>query len=162
MINSLRTFFTHQVIQYRYDQTPDVVASRIHEILDEKRNVWSEHDIKGQFTGPDTFVMEQILLASTKYGTKSKLVGQLSAEAAGTVVTTTIRTRLFYHICFFVLITFGMGRLVISIQDYSLLSILGSLALLLIGPFLTIKLSNLSKWFITDRYRRYIDTPLRK
>jgi len=164
MIRHLKTFFYPVTLTYSYNKSKDVVLAKVHEVLNRKVSLLSSQDINGSFLNSDTFAIETIKFAYTR-GVKynSTLVGQVIESQNGTTqINTKAKPSFALYFFFFVTIIFGIAYLYKFIQTGSTGFLFWSLAMLLIGPALSIGFSNVAIASIRERYSMYIDKELKK
>jgi len=162
MIKYFKTFFYPSVLTYSYNQPKEFVISKIKEVLENKVTFFSGNDMKGRLLNGDTFAINVVSPAYTrglKYG--STLVGQISESQKGvTQIKTKAKTSIALYFLFFVTIAFGLAYLYKFKQTGSSEFLLWSLAMLIIGPALSIGFSNVAIASIRERYKMYIDKEL--
>ena len=162
MLKHFRTFFYPAVLTYSYNQTKESATAKIEKVLEKKATFLSNNDMTGRFLSSDTFVIHTASPAYTrgvKYG--STLVGQVIESKNGTTqIKTKAKASIALYFLFIVTIVFGLAYLYKFIQSGSTVFLLWSLAMLIIGPALSIGFSNVAIASIRKRYKMYIDKEL--
>lgn len=162
MLKHLKTFFYPHTSIYNYNQSKEVVIAKIAELLKRKVTFLSSNDMKGRFFNGDTFAIDTVSPAYTR-GVKysSTLIGQVIELQNGTSqIKTKAKPSLSLYFLFFLTITFGIVYLFKFIQAGSPSFLFGSLAMFIIGPTLSIGISNVAIVAIRERYIMYIDKEL--
>ena len=162
MIQHFKTFFFPDTSIYTYNQSKKVVLTKIDEILKRKVTFLDSNNMKGHFLNGDTFAINTISPALTK-GVKysSTLIGQVIELQNGiTQIKTKAKPSIALYFLFFVKIIFGIAYLYKFIQTGSTSFLFWSLAILIIGPALSIGFSNVAITSIRERYKMYIDKEL--
>ena len=162
MIRHLKTFFYQAILTYSYHQPKKIVIDKIEKVLESKVTLFSGNDMTGRFFNADSFAINVVSPAYTrfvKYG--STLVGQISELQNG---TTQIRTKAkpgsALYALFFLTIVFGFAYLYKFVQTSSTGFLFWSLVMLIVGPALSIGLSNMAIASVRARYKMYIDKEL--
>lgn len=162
MFKYFNTFFYPSTSTYTYNQSKEVVLSKIAEVLKRKVTFLSSNDMKGRFLDSDTFAIDTVSPVDTR-GVKysSTLIGQVIELQNGTTeIRTKAKPSIALYFLFFVTIIFGIGYLYKFIQTSSIDFLFWSLAMLIIGPALSIGFSNVAIASIRERYEMYIDREL--
>ena len=162
MTRQFKIFFNPKVEVYYYDSKSEIITSDISDIFSSSSGFLSGNDMRGFFNDKYTFEIERISPVLGSFAFRPKLIGQISELENKTEIKTTIRTSFMFYILFVLTILLGIFGLFICAQTYSLKSLLTSISIIVVGPLLTIALSNFNVGLLTDRYKRYIDSPLRK
>ena len=119
--------------------------------------------MKGRFLSGDIFAIDSVSPAYTR-GVKysSTLIGQVDKSQNGTTqIKTKAKPSIALYFLFFVTIIFGIAYLYKFILTGSTTFLFWSLAMLILGPALSIALSNIANASIRERYRTYIDKELK-
>ncbi|KAA9036502.1 hypothetical protein FW778_17945 [Ginsengibacter hankyongi] len=162
MLRYFKTFFYPDTLTYSYNQSKETVLAKIEEVLKRKVTFLSSNDMKGRFLNSDTFAIDTISPAYTR-GVKysSTLIGQVVELGNETTqIKTKAKPSMALYFLFFVTIIFGIAYLYKFIQTGSTSFLFWSLAMLIIGPALSIGFSNVAIASIRERYRMYIDKEL--
>jgi hypothetical protein len=163
MIKHFKTFFYPDTSIYTYNQSKEVVITKIAEVLKRKVTFLSSNDMKGRFLNGDTFAIDTVTPAYTR-GVKysSTLIGQvIKLQNGATQIKTKAKPSMALYFLFFVTIIFGIVYLYKFIQTGSTSFLFWSLAMLIIGPALSIGFSNVAIASIRERYKMYIDKELK-
>jgi len=162
MLKHFKTFFYPVVLTYSYNQSRESVIAKIEEVLQIKVTLLSSNDMTGRFLSSDTFVINTVSPAYTrgvKYG--STLIGQvIELQNGATQIKTKAKPSMALYVLFFVTIIFGIVYLYKFIQTGSTSFLFWSLAMLIIGPAVSIGISNVAIASIRERYKMYIDKEL--
>ena len=159
MLKHFKTFFYPAVLTYSYNLPKELVITKITEVLKKKVTLFSSNDMTGRFLNQDTFAINTVSPANTKgvkYG--STLVGQIIESKNGmTEIRTKAKPSLALYSMFFVTLIFGLTYLYKFIQTGSTGFLFWSLAMLFLGPALSIGFSNVAIYSVRARYKMYID-----
>ena len=162
MLKHFKTFFYPVVLTYSYKQPKQFVITRIAEVFKEKVTLFSSNDMTGRFLDQTTFAINTVSPVYTrgaKYG--STLVGQIIESKNGmTEIRTKAKPSLALYALFFITPILGLGYLYKFMQTGSTEFLLWSLAMLFLGPALSIGLSNVAIYSVRVRYTMYIDKAL--
>lgn len=162
MIKYLRNFFYPQSLTYSYNQPKESVISKIEEVLKRKVTPFSSTDMIGSFLNSDTFsiaIISPVYTRGVKYG--STLIGQvIELQKGTTLIKTKVKPGTALYFLFFLSVILGLILLCKFIQAGSAIFLFWSLAMLIIGPALSIGVSNISGTVIRERYKMYIDKEL--
>ena len=159
MIKLLKTFFYPQSVSYLYNVPKEAAITKIEAILKKKVAFFSSNDMAGSFLNTDTFtinIISPVYLRGVKCG--SVLIGQISELQKGTTQIRTItKPNSTLYFLFFFTIFLGLVFSYRFIQTDSIEFLFWSLAMLVIGPALSIGISNVAITVIRERYKMYID-----
>jgi hypothetical protein len=162
MLKHFKTFFYPAVLTYSYNQPKEFVIAKITEVLKEKVTFFSSKDITGRFLNQDTFVINPFFPAHTsavKFG--STLIGQIIESKNGmTEIRTKAKPSLALYFMFFVTLIFGLLYLYKFMLTGSTEFLFWSLAMVFLGPALSIGFSNVAVYSVRLRYNMYIDKAL--
>jgi len=162
MLKHFKTFFYPTVLTYSYNQPKEMVIAKITEVLKKKVTLFSSNDMTGKFLTQDTFAINTVSFANTngvKYG--STLVGQIIESKNGmTEIRTKAKPSLVLYSMFFITLFFGLGYFYKFVQTSSTEFIFWSLAMIFLGPPLSIGFSNVAIYSVRLRYKMYIDKAL--
>jgi hypothetical protein len=162
MLKHFKTFFYPAVSTYSYNQPRELVIATITEVLKKKVTPFSSNDMTGKFLNQDTFAINTVSPAFTwgvKYG--STLVGKVMESKNGmTQIRIKARPSFALYSLFFITVIFGLLYLYKFMQTGSSGVLFWSLAMLFLGPALSIGFSNVSMHSVRVRYNLYIDKAL--
>ena len=162
MLKHFKTFFHPTVITYSYNQPKEIVIAKITEVFKQKVTLFSSNDMTGKFLNPDTFAISTVSFANTQgveYG--STLVGHIvESENGETKINTKATPSFVFSLVFFITTIFGVIYFFKSIQTGLTEGLFWSLGLLILGPAISIGLSNVAIHSVRERYKMYIDKAL--
>ena len=164
MIKYFKTFFYPTVLTYSYDEPKELVIGKIKDVFRQKVTLLSSKDMTGYFLNSDTFIINAESPAYTR-GVKysSTLVGQVIQSQTGvTEIKTKAKPSFIFYILFFVTIIFGLIYLYQFMQTGETDFLFWSMALLILGPAISIGFSNVAIASIYERYQMYIHKELKK
>ena len=131
--------------------------------MQKKVTFFDTNDMTGYFLNGDTFAVNVVPAASTtgvRFG--STLVGEIiESQKGSTKIKTKVKPGIELYCIFFLAIVFGLACLYQFIKTGSVSILFWSLAMLIIGPVLSIGLSNVAIASVRERYRMYIDKELK-
>ncbi len=160
MLKHLKTFFSPTALTYSYNKPKELVIAEITEILKKKVTFLGSTDMTGKFLNQNTFAINIASLTSgIKYS--STLVGKIiESENGMTEVSTTAKPAFSLYSTFFMALVLGLIYLYKFFQTGSAGILFGSLAMLFLGPALSIAISNVEIYSVRERYTMYIDKAL--
>lgn len=139
---------------YSYNLPLHNLRSIIENVFAKSGGILREPDIRGRFTGGDTFEMDAPAPAGPPV-LHSKLYGVLREQEGKTVVETHIRPAISLRIWFWLSMALGVGYLVQTfITEYHF--IWPALGLIILGPISAVMIANMNNAVIEHRYRKYI------
>jgi hypothetical protein len=163
MLKYLKTFFFPTVLTYSYTMPKEMIICKISAIFSNKVTLFNNNDMTGKFLSKDTFSIEIVSVAFTR-GIKysSNLVGQIVELQNGiSEIKTKAKPSFVFYFLFFVTIILGLNYLRRFIETGSTEFIVWSLAMLVLGPTLSIGFSNVAIASIRERYKMYVDKALK-
>ncbi len=140
-----------------------MVICKVSEIFSNRTTLFSSNDMTGKFLSSDTFSIDIDSVAFTR-GIKysSNLVGQIVELQNGiSEIKTKAKPSLVFYFLFFVTIILGLNYLYKFIETGSTEFVVWSLAMLVIGPALSIGFSNVAIASICERYKMSVDKALK-
>jgi hypothetical protein len=159
----LRSFFAYTFKTYTYHQPKEALVATIDEVLKVKPTFLGVKDIEGYFINATTFTIKLISPYSKSILYGAALIAEIKELQDGvTEIKTRVRAGLVLYLLFFIALIFGVVYLYEFVQTSSIDFLLGSLAMLIGGPVISIALASIANAAVYERFDRYIDNELRK
>jgi len=158
VIRYFKEFFHPPERRYLYQHSQYEVTTAIFKILDNKPGIFSENDMAGEFIGDGVFYFE---LVGRKMFRPAMIIHIRDSPNGGSEILIKPITAIGWKLMFFTAITGTLAGLTHFIITNSISSLLNSLVLLFVIPISCIFMARASDAATEDRFKRFIDKPIR-
>ena len=152
-------------VTYNYRKSKDFVTEKVKSVIEKSGGILGEPDVTGNFLDQDTFQISSSLPGtfSNLNAFPTSLLGKIVDTGNSTsMIQTNIKPNFSFLILLVLTLFMGVIFLVAYVKGNDNNFIFWSVAMFILGPFISIAAMNISNIGIRDRFEQYFDSIIRE